>query len=1616
MKYIVKTYDIGIFLTKLVSAKGTFENYSYTNFKRSYIYNSTIPELVKMSDDLEKLYLDVLLDYKNLIAWLTDYLEDVKNFEKTLGTGTNLINNIDTRSYVNDIIKNSKVNIKNVTRNSILINKNKVSNYKQTTAYANSQMAAAYATAMNKKSNYEENNSNNKYSHPLSPDNSKPNTSDNSLTSVAYANRQMAELQNQAREHKEKNMALKYRQKEINKIIEEYDENTAMMYLTMKSFEERSNELKKLIKEKNLAISELEKQKVKPPNVASYNDARALKSFKFTDEEIKKNAEIQAQIDSIVAEKKPLENELLEINFYLSEATNAYEKAKWLSIMSSEDFKKFYDDFMHDRYKESGIEINHVYDVQYMSSDERWVYYYYTYYEKNKEKTEEFYKLIENDINKAKGAEMAAKWIEEYEQYGYDEDHPFESVLGFAVQGGKVVGKGTLDGIDSFFDGMKNVVDWNDKVTADDYAKMIIAQYIIDEDIYDGAYKFSSAFGNMLPSITTSVIISALASTAVGAKVGSVLMGLSAGGNAMHEGLVNGNSTASSFLYGVFTGASEGLVGYFLGKMPFLSKGKEFASLGTHEVGKVAGKELAKNYIKDLFKEGFEELTQEVVDVVFKKICLGEEINFDELPENMRDSFCMGVLMSFVLGGGTSRAKVIINGAVYGVDVDALAAKLYDSNGNINKNLTKNDIKNLIINISKNDNTNYTVTDLSNLKVEYDSLIKEIGLNNYNNYINNPNSIYSSEFINNCNRITELQNIFKENNIIYNGFYSNNIVEMKPANNNAFSNSFSDFLNNNAGYVDFGAIGNVFKNLFTKKSNSNSNNNKTSEKAKFTEAEVKVKLNRYNEIISEFKNNSDYKYWIEEIEKGHTISPSQEFINLRIEISQLEHDLQNAQTYGFKVDKDGMKIKYTKEYINSLYESGDFSKIREILNECGLESESIDATFSYKDYKENFIQFVLDSIEYYNEQVEYDNFIPVDLNTEYKKYKKNRKMTESEEKGLRTWKKSEDSFIKSIDGKISEEAYNELVKFYEENKEDYFIGIHRTANTVDNIFEDGLIVRSAVELSSHVQKMDNFALLLHELSALGSYKMSEGAFIFKIPKELAVDGNNSIFIEKNGNRYIDPKYIEMYVPVKQTKVLPPIENPYHKNNENNNNPNNYNFSNTTTNFGFPGTFSNFLNNNSGYVNLDAVDELPRKLKNYGKKLFSSMINVLRNNDGCIDLRNTVHSIKSLGVHDLNKSIDIIKDNFKKFEEKLKIIYDDEDADRIKIYEYLVMNNGKIDYSLIENVARSELYKKISLMSIYCTEYIHRDGYTSLYSENFKIKSGLKYEDFVKEFSKLKDYPGVRYSDKYEATIASNLSSEWLYFNTYKGHHDMNHENVRMYIPISNESLFQFTELFLNEILKENIEVNFKINNFVYSREERSDSFLIYADRDKMSDYVRIINKILGENNNIKINEKYIQYYAFPYTENLYLAPYLDDSFNSYNFIVSNFLLDLKKESDTFEQYYENCEKIFVGIMKKFMKIKDIEGYLGKMNNNTNYMEEKINNNVDSLENDINHIEYELNKNKGLKELFGKEYDELNKHFEKFYYLYDEFGDYSEVEYNKLSKDTKSLLSKINYHK
>ena len=242
----------------------------------------------------------------------------------------------------------------------------------------------------------------------------------------------------------------------------------------------------------------------------------------------------------------------------------------------------------------------------------------------------------------------------------------------------------------------------------------------------------------------------------------------------------------------------------------------------------------------------------------------------------------------------------------------------------------------------------------------------------------------------------------------------------------------------------------------------------------------------------------------------------------------------------------------TKDSIEKLYDNKYYSKIAAIMHSCGYDdivintiiSNSINASDpdDAKKNKDYLVNSVLVAIRAHNIDDDFEKFEPYDVKKNLKKEKLSGVITEEEKDYLERFKKKNTRSIKHINNKISQNAYRDLLDLYENEKENYYIGIHRTSSEMDPIFEEGILFGGTADFSNHIQKMHNYIEMLTAISDCEYYKNSYGAFVVKIPKKALDEGNYPIYYNKDNKIYLNPKYIACFVPVKNKKVLTPILN------------------------------------------------------------------------------------------------------------------------------------------------------------------------------------------------------------------------------------------------------------------------------------------------------------------------------------------------------------------------------------------------------------------------------------------------------------------------------------------
>ena len=279
-----------------------------------------------------------------------------------------------------------------------------------------------------------------------------------------------------------------------------------------------------------------------------------------------------------------------------------------------------------------------------------------------------------------------------------------------------------------------------------EYNNLIIKIDTDKKSRLDNVYELGSSFGNMAPTLALAIAVSFVApgagitiagkTFAFNTLISSGLMGLSVGGNAKNQALMQGNDLYISTVYGLASGFSEASLGLLLGNIPGLSATAEFSIIG-------------------LLKEGGEEALQEGVDALLRSVLLGEIIDYDQLPKDMIKSFCYGVIMSGITNGGKFAFSIVMGNET--IKINSMDDFLNFVKNNV-VGLPSAQVESDVVDIThSNDNVvpsiNETIEQSSSINPRYSDIDGQIAMANNNTR----KGIFASIYIENVSSLTEEQ-------------------------------------------------------------------------------------------------------------------------------------------------------------------------------------------------------------------------------------------------------------------------------------------------------------------------------------------------------------------------------------------------------------------------------------------------------------------------------------------------------------------------------------------------------------------------------------------------------------------------------------------------------------------------------------------------------------------------------------------------------------------------------------------------------------------------------------------------------------------------------------------
>lgn len=193
---------------------------------------------------------------------------------------------------------------------------------------------------------------------------------------------------------------------------------------------------------------------------------------------------------------------------------------------------------------------------------------------------------------------------------------------------------------------------------SEEFKNFVNTQNDVEEYLAKNCYSAGSSIGNMLPSIAMSIALSPLggaftlgeSTVTWGQIAANVSMFSSSATGSWKEAMRKGHTMGDSILYGLANGGSETLTGFFIGRIPFVSRFssalEKLGGSGSHVLIQAA-----INLGKDILGEVTEEIVQLPLGGIFDTAILGEDVNWSEIAAQIPDTIVSTVISTGVTNG-----------------------------------------------------------------------------------------------------------------------------------------------------------------------------------------------------------------------------------------------------------------------------------------------------------------------------------------------------------------------------------------------------------------------------------------------------------------------------------------------------------------------------------------------------------------------------------------------------------------------------------------------------------------------------------------------------------------------------------------------------------------------------------------------------------------------------------------------------------------------------------------------------------------------------------------------------------------------------------------------------
>ncbi len=238
----------------------------------------------------------------------------------------------------------------------------------------------------------------------------------------------------------------------------------------------------------------------------------------------------------------------------------------------------------------------------------------------------EYLKAIEDHLNQTAGRREADAFLQSIK----DENGQINVDLFNAA---KLSGKGFLDGLETFGEGLTTVMATEGKISTNQYAQMYILDALGADFLLKSAYDAGLYTGTLTPTFIASSLVSVFATPAVGQTVGAGLLFTSTLGTTKNQALIDGNGMLESCLYGTFVSLSSVGLSTLIGKIPGLSSTSGLT-------------------LKNIALGGVNKASLTATKQFISWITLGDvEIDMSKFPEELLVDFVTGALVTTAFNG-----------------------------------------------------------------------------------------------------------------------------------------------------------------------------------------------------------------------------------------------------------------------------------------------------------------------------------------------------------------------------------------------------------------------------------------------------------------------------------------------------------------------------------------------------------------------------------------------------------------------------------------------------------------------------------------------------------------------------------------------------------------------------------------------------------------------------------------------------------------------------------------------------------------------------------------------------------------------------------------------------